>query len=198
MVVPCNYQLRPGGGGGGKNVSGVSNCKYHYPLHMVAFSISLPDVTAKNTFLKSHPKKVYLLPRFTPPIKCFKCQPFSVMIFRLGHWKPFTNFLSNFPELLWTIFTFLYPAGWVYLLFVCFPSINVGTVLCGAICVCVSVALFCFVSECMSFAGLVTLLPARWAIHQNYPLPPKNAFVNSLPGRNCINLYYRIINFFFL
>lgn len=148
MVVPCNYQLWPGGGGGvggGKNVSGVSNCKYHYPLHMVAFSISLPDVTAKNTFLKSHPKKVYLLPRFTPPIKCFKCQPFSVMIFRLGHWKPFTNFLSNFLELLWTIFTFLYPAGWVYLLFVCFPSINVGTVLCGPICVCFC----CFVLFCI-------------------------------------------------
>lgn len=66
-------------------------------------------------------------------------------------------------------------------------------------CVCVSVALFCFVSEYnVSFAGLVALLPARWAIHQNYPLPPKNAFVNSLQGRNCINLYYRIINFFFL
>lgn len=146
MVVLCNYQLQPRGvpgGGREENVSEVSNWKYHYPLHIVAFSISLPDVTAKKTFLKTHPQKKRTF-WCAPPIKCFKCQPFSVMIFRLGHWKPFTNFLSNFPELLWTIFTFLYPTGWVYLLFVCSPSINVDTVLCGPICVCVFL-LLCFV-----------------------------------------------------
>ena len=60
MVVLCNYQLQPRGvpgGGREENVSEVSNWKYHYPLHIVAFSISLPDVTAKKTFLKTHPQK---------------------------------------------------------------------------------------------------------------------------------------------
>lgn len=91
--------------------------KFVHPLSMSGINPTI-HIHKKNKKKKSfyydfYPKWLVLL------VSTFFLSSFIYlfgMVLRLGHWKPFTNFLSSFLELLWKLFTFLFPTGFRFCL----------------------------------------------------------------------------------